>query len=114
MKASAAFFATALLFYWTSPANPDEPLAKPEAPTANSEAKPEAEATPEFEPPPGFRSRKRGELVLYCRKETVLGSRFAAEKCYDEEGIRAIKRAEVEQKEALERMRACTGACSTN
>jgi hypothetical protein len=102
MKASVALLAAALLFYWSSAASPEDPPAK-------------TEATSEFKAPPGFRTKKRGDLVLYCRREAVLGSRFAAEKCYDEAGVREIKRAEVEQKEALERIRACSGSsCSSN
>jgi hypothetical protein len=102
MKVTIAFIATALLFYWSAAAMPEEPPTK-------------TKATPEFKAPAGFRTKKRGDLVLYCRREAVLGSRFAAEKCYDEAGIREIKRAEVEQKEALERIRACSGSsCSSN
>lgn len=111
VKATIAFLATALLFHWTSAASSDEPPAKSEASATSAEGKPEAETTPKFKPPPGFRARKRGELVLYCRKETALGSRFPAEKCYDEAKIREIERAEIEQKEMLEQMKACGGAC---
>ena len=114
MKAIVALLAAALLFDWTSEANPEEPPPKSEASATSAEAKPGEKTTPEFEPPPGFRTKKRGELVLYCRRESVLGSRFPAEKCYDEAGIREIKRAEVEQKEMMEQMRACAGACDIN
>ena len=104
MKAGVALLAATLLFYWTSAVIPEESPARTAAP-----------ATPEFKPPPGFRTKKRGQQALYCRREAVLGSRFAAEKCYDEAGIREIKRAEVEQKETLERIRACkTSSCSSN
>lgn len=103
-----------LLVCMSLAAGAEEPPAKSEAPQESAEAKPDAEATPEFKPPPGFRPRKRGEVVVYCRKEAVLGSRFPADKCYDEAGIRELKRAELERMEMLERMRACaTGNCST-
>ena len=105
----------ALLFCATVAAMAGEPPAKPEASSASAEAKPDAAATPAFKPPPGFRPKKHGDVTLYCRREAVLGSRFPAEKCYDEAGLHAIKLAELEQKEALERMRACSGsACSAN
>ncbi len=90
-------------------AGAEEPPAKSEAPQESAEAKPDAEATPEFKPPPGFRPRKRGETLVYCRKEAVLGTRFPAEKCYDRAGLRELKRSEHEQRELLERIRACTG-----
>ena len=93
----------ALLICVSLAAGAEEPPAKPEA----------AQATPEFKPPPGFRARKRGETVVYCRKEAVLGSRFPAEKCYDEAGLRQLKLDELEQMELLERIRACgTASCS--
>lgn len=92
----------------------DEPPAKSDASQASAITKPGAETGGTFKPPPGFRARKRGSLVLYCRKEPVMGSRFPAEKCYDEAGLRELKRAELERTEMLERMRACTtGSCST-
>jgi hypothetical protein len=111
MKATVALLASALLFHWTSAANTEEPPAKSEAPATSAEAKPAAETTPAFKPPPGFRTRKRGELVLYCRREAVLGSRFPAEKCYDEAGVRDIERAKAEEKDMLEHIRACGRAC---
>lgn len=110
-----AKISTLLLFYVSLAAFAGEPPAKPEAPPARAEAKADAAATPEFKPPPGFKPKKHGDVTLYCRKEAVLGSRFPAEKCYDEAGIRAIKLAELEQMEVLERMRACGGnSCSAN
>lgn len=104
----------ALLFCVSFAAVPEEPAAKSEAPPASAEAKPDAEKVQEFKPPPGFRARKRGDLVVYCRKEVVLGSRFPAEKCYDEDGIRELLRLDLEQTEMLEKIRACgIGSCTT-
>jgi hypothetical protein len=74
-----------------------------------------AEAAPEFKPPPGFRTRKRGDLVLYCRREAVLGTRFPVEKCYDEAGVRALWIADLKTTDTLGKIRACgTRACSVN
>jgi hypothetical protein len=93
----------------------EETAAKPEALQATAEAKPEAETTGELKPPPGFRARKRGDVTVYCRKETPLGSRFPAEKCCDQAGLRELRLAELERTEVLERMKACiTGSCSAN
>jgi hypothetical protein len=106
---------TALILCLSLSADAEEPTRKSEAPQVAVEAKPDAETTGEFKPPPGFRARKRGEVVVYCRKETALGSRFAAEKCYDQVGLRELRLAELERAEMLERVRACTtGSCSTN
>ncbi len=94
------------------PAKPAEP-AESAVPLKAAEAEPEAENIPEFKPPPGFRTQKRGDTVLYCRKEAVLGSRFPAEKCYDQTGIRDLERLELERTEKLQQMRACSkGSCT--
>ena len=41
-----------------------------------------------FKPPPGFKTRKRGDLVLYCQTDATVGTRFKTEKCYNEEQLR--------------------------
>jgi hypothetical protein len=90
----------------------EEP-ADPAAPQTAAEAGPSAEETAEFKPPPGFRPKKRGELTVYCRREAVLGSRFKAERCYDQAGIEELQRAELENAEMLERIRNCAvGSCN--
>ena len=44
----------------------------------------------EFKPPYGFKTMKRGNLVVYCRQnDTRTGSRFKTAKCYDEAGFRS-------------------------
>ncbi len=44
----------------------------------------------EFKPPYGFKTVKRGNLVVYCRQnDTATGSRFKTAKCYDEAGLRS-------------------------
>ena len=42
----------------------------------------------EFKPPPGFKTMKRGNLVVYCQNDATAGSRFKTVKCYDEAGLR--------------------------
>lgn len=86
----------------------EEPTPKSEAPSTTAKAEPDAETTGELKPPPGFRPRKRGDVVVYCRKEIVLGSRFPAEKCYDQAGLRELRLVELERTEMLERMKACS------
>jgi hypothetical protein len=50
----------------------------------------DAKEPEEFVPPPGYRMRKRGDKVLYCKKETDSGTRFAKERCYDEDRLKAL------------------------
>ena len=44
----------------------------------------------ELKPPYGFKTMKRGNLVVYCRQnDTTTGSRFKTVNCYDEAGLRS-------------------------
>lgn len=43
-----------------------------------------AAAKAEFEAPTGFVKKQRGKVVLYCKKDTEVGTRFKRETCYDE------------------------------
>lgn len=100
--------AIVLILCMSFAAEAEEPVAKSEAPQTTAKAEPDAETTGELKPPPGFRPKKRGDGVVYCRKEIVLGSRFPAEKCYDQAGLRELRLVELERTEMLERMKACT------
>src|SRR5512134_2241375 len=82
-----------------------EPPTESKAPQKDAETEPAAEAVVEFQPPPGFRVKKHGDATLYCRRETVLGSRFKAEKCYDQAGVEEIMRAEHESKGLVDKIR---------
>lgn len=70
-----------------------------------------------FKPPQDFRPRKKGGQTLYCKSETVLGSRFPKELCMTEDQLRqyaldaAAMRRELGQHQAM-----CTGAagCGSN
>lgn len=90
----------------------------PAADQANdkTEAKTTAAAKEEekvFKPPPGFQTKKRGNLVLYCRKETTVGTRFATERCYDEAQMHEYLLALEIQKRDVERIRStCTTAAT--
>ena len=71
----------------------------------------------EFKPPLGFQTKKRGELTLYCKKETSVGTRFKTEKCYSEDEVRDYVIAQQENKREIDRIRnTCGGgsACATN
>lgn len=65
----------------------------------------------EFKPPPGFKTKKRGEIVLYCMKDSTVGTRFKTEKCYDEEQMRDYLLALEVQKRDIDRIRStCSSA----
>ena len=73
-----------------------------------------AEAKP-FKIPPGFRTKTRGDKVMYCRKDVISGSRFGTEKCYTEEQLtRMAAESEAARQEVEKAMRTCatTAECS--
>lgn len=75
--------------------------AKAPADVAKADAKPE-----EFKPPPGFLVKKRGSVVLYCKQDTTVGTRFKTEKCYSEAQVRDYLIAQQENKRDIDRIRA--------
>lgn len=86
-----------------------EPADEPQTASAAEQAKSVA-AEGEFKPPPGFKTKKRGKIVLYCIKDSTVGTRFKTEKCYDEAQMRDYLAAQQEQKRDIERVR---NTCST-
>lgn len=65
----------------------------------------------EFKPPPGFYTKKRGALTIYCKKDRETGSRFVTEKCLDEAQMHEYLLALEIQKRDVDRIRAtCTTA----
>ena len=92
-----------------STATSAEPAQAP--PAASTDEQPKAAAAEsEFKPPPGFKTKKRGTLVLYCIKDSTVGTRFKTEKCYDEAQMRDYLTAQQENKRDIERVR---NTCST-
>ncbi len=72
-----------------------------------------AEATKEFKPPLGFATKKRGKLVLYCKKDSTIGTRFRTEKCYSEDQVRDYIIAQQENKRDIDRIRStCSSGAS--
>ncbi len=59
--------------------------------------------------PPGFKPKKRGKFIVYCHKESEVGTRFPVEKCYDETGIREYLRAREDDREKVDQMRRICG-----
>jgi hypothetical protein len=92
----------------------DAPGDKVEDATKSSEAKPGDEG---YKPPPGFKTKKRGEIVVYCMKDSSVGTRFKTEKCYDRDQMREYLLALEIQKRDIDRIRStcATGAsCASN
>jgi hypothetical protein len=94
-------------------ATPDAGGDESKAAGRASVSEPKSAEKPEFKPPPGFRARKRGEFVVYCRREEPKGSRFPTEVCYDEDGIRNMLQTQREDQVKVDQIRKtrAVGAC---
>jgi hypothetical protein len=67
----------------------------------------------DIELPPGFKPRKRGKFIVYCRSDAPLGSRIKQETCFDEDQIRDYLIALQETKGNVDRIRAtCSNVCT--
>jgi hypothetical protein len=66
--------------------------------------------TEQFKPPPGFRTKKFGDKVVYCKKEAAIGTRFKTEQCFDENQLKDYLLAQQQQQAEIDRMRA---VCAT-
>lgn len=66
----------------------------------------------EFKPPLGFTTKKRGQLVLYCKKDTTVGTRFKTEQCYSEDQVRDYLLTQEENKRNIDRIRSTCGSGS--
>ena len=71
-----------------------------------------ADASEEFRTPPGFVKKKRGRFVLYCKRDTTIGTRIKTENCYDEQQVRDYLLALKETKDSVDRIRnTCGNIC---
>jgi hypothetical protein len=103
-----------------SAAAADEPAAAPAAAPAvgaqpaGTPAAPVA-AVHEFKPPPGYKTRKRGDETVYCRSRAVLGTRLKSEECHTQAELDAIDKAmRASQEDMQQRARMCgTGSMCT-
>jgi hypothetical protein len=66
------------------------PTAEQAPDKAAAETTDEALEPADFKVPAGYQPKKRGKKVVYCRKSMESGTRFAHEKCYSEEQLRAM------------------------
>ncbi len=58
---------------------------------AESATTAEAKEPEVFTPPAGYKARKRGKKVVYCKKNMESGTRFASETCYDETQLKELE-----------------------
>lgn len=93
----------------------DTPAAEASSDKAENAVKADVSAPEkeEFKPPPGFKTKKQGQLVLYCMKDSTVGTRFKTEKCYDEGQMREYMLALEVQKRDIDRIRNTCGTGST-
>jgi hypothetical protein len=64
----------------------DQARDKAESATAAEAREPEV-----FTPPPGYKAKKRGKKVVYCKKSMESGTRFGSERCFDETQLREME-----------------------
>jgi hypothetical protein len=62
---------------------------------------------PAVDPPevPGFKTKMRGERIVYCRVEQRLGTRFKSETCIDQDRMPAYLEALEENRQAAKQIR---------
>jgi hypothetical protein len=81
----------------------------PTADQAQDKAEPDtADGAKEAEPfkvPAGYQAKSRGKKTVYCKKTMESGTRFAQEKCYSEEQLRAMDSSREEDTAKLDQTR---------
>jgi len=95
--------------------------ATPAPPAAPVQAEPAQQAAAQqgtneaFKPPGGYRMKKRGAETVYCKKDTILGSRFPEEFCYTEQQLKEIAQRGEDQRLNKDKISGicggATGAC---
>lgn len=83
----------------------ETPAADQAQDKAESATAAEATAPEVFTPPPGYKAKKRGQKVVYCKKTLESGTRFASERCYDEAQLKSMETARQEDQTRFEQSR---------
>jgi len=116
--ASLLCLASGVAFAQASTSSDETPAADATKPV-KGEAKPAAATTAaagiapgemENRLPPGFKVKRRGQYVMYCKSETPIGTRFRQETCLDDAQMRDYLIWLQENKAEIDRIRA---TCST-
>jgi hypothetical protein len=88
---------------------PKQPASDTSAAATDAAEKIEAK---EFVTPPGFVKKKRGKFVLYCKRDSTVGTRIKTESCYDEQQVRDYLLAVKESQETARQIRNnCSNIC---
>jgi hypothetical protein len=70
-----------------------------------------ADATTEkFKVPSGYKSRTKDGATVYCKKETILGSRFPKEFCFSQAQLEELEAISAEQRRQLQKGQICGAA----
>lgn len=73
--------------------------------------------TEKFKVPSGYRPREKEGATVYCKKETILGSRFPKEFCFSAAQLKELEAISAEQRRQLQKGAICgtaAGACAGN
>jgi hypothetical protein len=81
-------------------ATADQAQDKAETDTADEAKEPE-----EFKVPAGYRAKKRGKKLVYCKKDMESGTRFAQERCFDEMQLKEMELARDDDKTTFDQSR---------
>ena len=87
----AALAGTAFAGTGDSAIGNDTPTADQAQDKTKAETTDEAKEPLPFKVPAGFTAKSRGKKTVYCRKSMESGTRFAQEKCYSEDQLRAME-----------------------
>jgi len=71
-----------------------------------------AEKTDKFKVPPGYRPRKKDGETYYCKKETILGSRFPQEFCFTSAQLKELEANSAAQRREMQKGQLCGSATS--
>ena len=76
---------------------------------ANAVVEQDAAQEAKFRTPPGYKKKKRGDKIMYCRSETPIGTRFAQEYCFTQNQLERIEKSKQGMQDDLAmRQRMCT------
>jgi hypothetical protein len=97
------------------PAGKDPPAADTAVakPAESAKGKVPKPGDADYVPPPGFKTKKRGQLTVYCKRDRETGSRFTTEKCFDGNQMREYLLALEIQKRDIDRIRSTCATGST-
>jgi hypothetical protein len=69
----------------------DTPTADQAQDKAKADTADDAREAVPFKVPAGYMTKSRGKKTVYCKKSMESGTRFAQERCYSEEQLRAME-----------------------